>query len=169
MYWRNVKRTQPPGRKKWKRSNAKLHFFFYNLIKKKVVKQIVSIQVCRHKERRQNKGSLCQNQEKLLFQICCKRRRPFRWLPLHVAVDSLLPPASQILARLLCPQVFFIDWPFKSFKPTAELITLSVPPLQGNHQSRRILLFPCFLSRQDRLFMEFSVLIGWNVQGYQKV
>ena len=25
-----------------------------------------------------------------------------------------------------------------------------------------------FMSRQHRLFMEFSVLIGWNVQGYQK-
>lgn len=59
-----------------------------------------------------------------------------------------------MLAQLLCLLVFFIDWPFKQYKPTPEMITLPVPllPLKVPEPQDAAFHF-CLL-------VEFFVLIG---------
>lgn len=46
-----------------------------------------------------------------------------------------------MFAQLLCLLVFFIDWPFKQYKPTPEMITLPVPLYcPWKYQNHRMLL-----------------------------
>ena len=81
------------------------------------------------------------------------------------AVSNLLPPLyittlNWLLSYFLCLLSFF-----KRFSPGAlRLVVSPVSPIAEKHEDPALCVYQ---SRQDRLSMEFSVLIGWSGKGYQ--